>query len=544
MGTVESRLKGQDKDGKFQGNYSKSIQKYLKGEQKWANILDSTMGWKHIPISFSVQMLRIIQHHLTWISHAKTCQNEKSPEKMPADSKCVFKNCITMKKALKHIESCKASKTCPFSHCYISKRIIHHLETCEDDMCPVCLPTKSECHRKACELLINIDDPLDDEQILLSNDEVKSQKKGKEWHKTFRQESRDYIVYNLTESTISIASATRFLDLEPIIPYLIAFGKRVETFFYALADSKLEYCQNIEKIIKAIKQQPLGITLPILGQCLGHWNEKVGIFDTYSTVAEAGSSDEELNDMKRFRFSRPIELRKALLPTFEKLNNQEPESLPFRKPVDPEALEITDYLHVVNKPMDLLTIKHKLDILLYTDPWEYVDDVWIMLNNAWIYNPKTSRTYRYCTKLSEIFEQEMDCVMKSLGFCCGRKFTFNTEELSCYAYGKHICTIPRNEVYHSYQEIYNFCEKCFNEIPSDIVLLGDDPPAPQIPVKKEEFELKLNNGLKTKTLVYCKDCKRKVHSNCVKLTNEASPLFTCDGCLNAIKSLKDDKIKS
>lgn len=50
--------------------------------------------------------------------------------------------------------------------------------------------------------------------------------------------------------------------------------------------------------------------------------------------------------------------------------------------------------------MDLSTIKRKLDTGQYKDPWEYVDDVWLMFDNAWIYNKKSSRVYKYCTKVS------------------------------------------------------------------------------------------------------------------------------------------------
>ena len=45
------------------------------------------------------------------------------------------------------------------------------------------------------------------------------------------------------------------------------------------------------------------------------------------------------------------------------------------------------------------TIKRKLDTGQYQDPWQYVDDVWLMFDNAWLYNRKTSRVYKYCTKV-------------------------------------------------------------------------------------------------------------------------------------------------
>lgn len=106
-------------------------------------------------------------------------------------------------------------------------------------------------------------------------------------------------------------------------------------------------------------------------------------------------------DKKKCLF-KPDELRQALMPTLEKLYRQDPESIPFRQPVDPQALGIPDYPTIVKKPMDLSTIKKKLDTEKYSDPWEYVDDVWMMFDNAWLYNRKTSRVYRYCTKVTSI----------------------------------------------------------------------------------------------------------------------------------------------
>lgn len=52
-------------------------------------------------------------------------------------------------------------------------------------------------------------------------------------------------------------------------------------------------------------------------------------------------------------------------------------------------------------------------------------------------------------QLSEVFEVEIDPVMQALGYCCGRKFTFNPQVLCCY--GKQLCTIPRDAKYYSYK---------------------------------------------------------------------------------------------
>uniref|UniRef100_A0A1Y1MJM8 histone acetyltransferase n=1 Tax=Photinus pyralis TaxID=7054 RepID=A0A1Y1MJM8_PHOPY len=243
-------------------------------------------------------------------------------------------------------------------------------------------------------------------------------------------------------------------------------------------------------------------------------------------------------DKKRI-FFKPDELRQKLMPTLEKLYRQDPESIPFRQPVDPQTLGIPDYFDIIKKPIDLSTIKRKLDIGQYEDPWQYVDDVWQMFDNAWLYNRKTSRVYRYCTKLSEVFEQEIDPVMQSMGYCCGRKYTFNPQVLCCY--GKQLCTIPRDAKYYSYQNSlnayglgsnrYTFCQKCFNDIQGDTVTLGDDPTQAQTAIKKDQFKEMKNDHLEMEQFVHCNECGRKLHQICVLHLDCIWPIgFSCEEC--------------
>jgi len=64
-------------------------------------------------------------------------------------------------------------------------------------------------------------------------------------------------------------------------------------------------------------------------------------------------------------------------------------------------LWLQDYYDIIKTPMDLGTIKNKLDTGAYTNPWEYCDDVWLMFDNAWLYNKKNSRVYKWCSKVGE-----------------------------------------------------------------------------------------------------------------------------------------------
>uniref|UniRef100_UPI00398F5417 CREB binding protein b n=1 Tax=Pristiophorus japonicus TaxID=55135 RepID=UPI00398F5417 len=276
--------------------------------------------------------------------------------------------------------------------------------------------------------------------------------------------------------------------------------------------------------------------------------------------ANASSQSSASPPQSRRKFFKPEELRQALMPTLEALYRQDPESLPFRQPVDPSLLGIPDYFDIVKNPMDLSTIKRKLDTGQYQEPWQYVEDVWLMFNNAWLYNRKTSRVYKYCTKLAEVFELEIDPVMQSLGYCCGRKYEFSPQTLCCY--GKQLCTIPRDATYFSYQNRYHFCEKCFNEIQGDSVTLGDDPAQPQTTgtfleswprmnknertISKDQFEKKKNDTLDPEPFVECKECGRKMHQICVLQHETIWPSgFVCDNCLKKTgKTRKENKFSS
>ncbi|XP_019752940.1 CREB-binding protein-like [Hippocampus comes] len=253
--------------------------------------------------------------------------------------------------------------------------------------------------------------------------------------------------------------------------------------------------------------------------------------------AESGGSASAAQSRKII--FKPEELRQALMPTLEALYRQDPESLPFRQPVD-----IPGYFDIVKNPIDLSTIKRKLDTGQYQEPWQYVEDVWLMFNNAWLYNRKTSRVYKNCTKLAEVFETEIEPVMKSLGYCCSRKYEFSPQTLCCY--GKQLCTISRDGIYYSYQNRYHFCEKCFNEIQGNNVTLGDDPAQSQTMISKEQFEKKKNDMLDSEPFVECKDCGRKMHQICVLHYDIIWPSgFVCENCLKRSgKTKKENKFSA
>lgn len=81
-----------------------------------------------------------------------------------------------------------------------------------------------------------------------------------------------------------------------------------------------------------------------------------------------------------------------------------PNAVPFLKPVDPIALGIPDYFEKIEHPMDMSTIKHKLDTRVYTSPEEFHSDMNLMFNNCYTYNQPESVVYGMGKDLQRAYE--------------------------------------------------------------------------------------------------------------------------------------------
>uniref|UniRef100_A0A3B3ZTW2 Bromodomain containing 4 n=1 Tax=Periophthalmus magnuspinnatus TaxID=409849 RepID=A0A3B3ZTW2_9GOBI len=77
---------------------------------------------------------------------------------------------------------------------------------------------------------------------------------------------------------------------------------------------------------------------------------------------------------------------------------------PFYKPVDVDALGLHDYHDIIKHPMDLSTIKVKLENRQYRDPQEYAADVRLMFSNCYKYNPPDHEVVAMARKLQDVFE--------------------------------------------------------------------------------------------------------------------------------------------
>ncbi|KAF1403230.1 Bromodomain-containing protein 2, partial [Spheniscus humboldti] len=77
---------------------------------------------------------------------------------------------------------------------------------------------------------------------------------------------------------------------------------------------------------------------------------------------------------------------------------------PFYKPVDASALGLHDYHEIIKHPMDLSTIKRKMENRDYHDAQEFAADVRLMFSNCYKYNPPDHDVVAMARKLQDVFE--------------------------------------------------------------------------------------------------------------------------------------------
>ncbi|XP_032993378.1 bromodomain-containing protein 3 isoform X1 [Lacerta agilis] len=77
---------------------------------------------------------------------------------------------------------------------------------------------------------------------------------------------------------------------------------------------------------------------------------------------------------------------------------------PFYKPVDAEALELHDYHDIIKHPMDLSTVKKKMDVRDYQDAQSFAADIRLMFSNCYKYNPPDHEVVAMARKLQDVFE--------------------------------------------------------------------------------------------------------------------------------------------
>ncbi|KAJ1890971.1 hypothetical protein LPJ66_007185, partial [Kickxella alabastrina] len=98
-------------------------------------------------------------------------------------------------------------------------------------------------------------------------------------------------------------------------------------------------------------------------------------------------------------------IMKSLMRVLRKVSKH-PSAFPFMRPVDVLLDGCPTYYDIIKKPMDLATIKRKLEGRKYSAPKEFEVDMRLMLNNCYLFNPPGTPVYVMGQDVEAAFEDE------------------------------------------------------------------------------------------------------------------------------------------
>lgn len=136
-----------------------------------------------------------------------------------------------------------------------------------------------------------------------------------------------------------------------------------------------------------------------------------GSYDSSESEEETETLPSTSKNLRVVIKKPPDEWREEARKLIETLWESE-DSEPFRQPVDPVVYH--DYLEIVKNPMDLGTVKEKLDNNKYRRPQQFCNDMKLIFSNSRLYTPnKRTRMYDITSRLSNTFEDNMKKIMSN-----------------------------------------------------------------------------------------------------------------------------------
>jgi bromodomain-containing factor 1 len=129
--------------------------------------------------------------------------------------------------------------------------------------------------------------------------------------------------------------------------------------------------------------------------------------EDYRPKRESSPTKEYYSDNKKKSKNHNTQMKFCLQAVKElKKNKYRDINYPFLEPVDVVALNIPDYLGIVKRPMDLSTIEKKLIKGVYDSTEEFEDDIRLMFNNCYLYNPASLPVNKMGHQLERVFDEK------------------------------------------------------------------------------------------------------------------------------------------
>lgn len=196
----------------------------------------------------------------------------------------------------------------------------------------------------------------------------------------------------------------------------------------------------------------------------------------------------------------------------------------FNSPVDPVELGLPDYFEVIKRPMDLGTIRKKLENGCYHTLEEFEGHAHLTFDNAMLYNPQGSVVYNMAEEMKAKFAHDFENLMKQLNaeedakrkngeacLLCGcEKLIFEPPVFYCNGLSCPSKRIRRNSYYYvGGNNQYHWCHQCYQELKDNQTIELAD-----VVIKKEGLVKKKNDEVHEESWVQCDRCERWIHQIC------------------------------
>jgi len=398
--------------------------------------------------------------------------------------------CAPMKQLWKHIAGCKEAR-CSVPHCVSSRYVLSHYHRCKKEDCPVCKPVRMKSAR---------------EKMLTMRPDYRTQGGEASGDGTYSLGRSNSVIIRgagqpppaYRQQGLSKAEYLRYRKINPD----------------AIDPTKARHCWS-----------GTGPSLP---------------FSMDRLRVEA-----HIDSLRVERIQ--INVRTLLRRLVEHKHNKGV----FNEPVDPVALRIPDYPRIVKNPMDLGTIRKRLDGGYYKELEQFKSDVCLVFKNGMLFNPPENEIHVRAQTLLRLAESEFPrienkverngrrrgepcqlCRQQDCEQCplCERGcIPFEPKLLICAGMCQQ--RIQRGSIYYTgvgYN--YCWCSDCYDKSPGErVVVNGQHYPKTMLIRKK-------NNELYGEPWVSCDRCERWVHQVCALFNSRKNSLmsaqeYICPLCL-------------
>ena len=285
-----------------------------------------------------------------------------------------------------------------------------------------------------------------------------------------------------------------------------------------------ENAQKIEKELDRIKQ-----TAARLAE-----SDRVAPVPCQTSAEEAISGVGSMSHiaLSKHLISLRIEPIQRLMRPFVAKYMQHPKNAEgmFNRPVDPVAMDLPDYLQRIKYPMDLGTVRSRLQRGIYESLHACTADISQVFKNAMSYNPQAHHVHQAAkimktefeadvAQLEEKFHKDIDRKASHSSSCklclgemcvlCGEKcLRFEPPVLVCH--GTCMSRIKKNAIYYVTSDgIMLWCQKCYIGLPAVVMEMPDK----QKLLKKNLFKCKSDEEV-SEPWVKCDACDGWCHQIC------------------------------